>query len=216
MLKDDFDRDGFVVIPGFLTAEQVQKSIACWDRLVANPDVSRFLEDEDDPASVKALHRIEDFEPFFRDVFYDTKWLDQLADLTGEPMAVIYAETFRKVPRIGGVTPPHQDLPYLMRDLGAAADDTVPTLPVNGINTNVLVETRRSTRNVDFGVQAQQAAQQGAAVASLLSAERPSVVSSSINAWQAGLAALESVNDGEPQPTAVEALASGDYQLKVV
>ncbi len=42
------------------------------------------------------------------------------------------------------------------------------------------------------------------------------MVNNAAAAWQAGLAALESADDGEPQATAVESLAASDYELQIV
>ena len=59
MIKESFDRDGFVVLEKFLRREQVDRSLQLWDVLAADPAVSKFLDDENDPSTLKALHAIE-------------------------------------------------------------------------------------------------------------------------------------------------------------
>lgn len=125
MIKESFDRDGFVVLEQFISREQVEQSLRLWDKLAADPAVGKFLDDENDPTTLKAMHEIDRHEPFFKDIFHAPSLLDLLDELAGTAMSVVYAETFRKAPRAGGPTPPHQDLPYLMRDRGARADDQV-------------------------------------------------------------------------------------------
>ena len=59
MVKDSFDREGFVVVEQFLSKQQTAKSLELWDVLAADPKVSKFLDDENDPSTLKALHQID-------------------------------------------------------------------------------------------------------------------------------------------------------------
>lgn len=125
MVKDSLDREGFVVLEQFLNEQQVAKSLELWDVLAADPKVSKFFDDENDLSTLKALHHIDRHQAFFKDIFHATDLLKLLGELASEPMSVVYAETFRKAPRSGGPTPPHQDMPYFMRDCNARTDDPV-------------------------------------------------------------------------------------------
>ena len=99
MVKDSFDRDGFVVVEQFLDEQQTAKSLELWDVLAADPKVSKFLDDENDLSTLKALHHIDRHQAFFKDIFHATDLLKLLGELASEPMSVVYAETFRKPPR---------------------------------------------------------------------------------------------------------------------
>jgi phytanoyl-CoA hydroxylase len=133
-LKDDFDRDGFVHVRGFLSPSDLRERLANLERykqdVAPTLPANRVLYDrKGDEKFLKQLVDMQDADEFFM------RWLksdsnSQLArELLGEEAAPQTLEYFEKAPRQGTPTPPHQDgyyfclKPNLALTMWVALDD---------------------------------------------------------------------------------------------
>jgi phytanoyl-CoA hydroxylase len=114
-LKPAFDTDGFVVIRGFLSADQLQRLQDNLDRYIREivpslPDSDAFYDDKSRPETLKQMQRIEQHDLFFAEYLHDPLWTSTAAALFGEPVrAPTGFEWFNKPPGTQHPTPPHQD-----------------------------------------------------------------------------------------------------------
>ena len=118
-LKEDFDRDGYVVIESFMDPEEIEQVNAELDRFIAEvlptlDDNAAFYEVKDDPSSLMRLQRMTEHDDYFRDLFYGDRFVDLGALLLGDEVVGTNLQFFRKPPRIANPTPPHQDGFYFM------------------------------------------------------------------------------------------------------
>lgn len=117
--KQDFNIDGFIKLPGFLSPDELTEIRENLDRLIRDivptmPPAHAFFEDKNDPGSLKQLFHLADYDPFFKKLVVGSKF-EKLAEfLLGEKMAKGEVEYFNKPPGIGKPTPPHQDAYYFM------------------------------------------------------------------------------------------------------
>ena len=116
-LKRDFGRDGYVFIPGFLSAEEMaelNRSLAVFirERVTAMLDSEVFYEDKSDATTLKQLINLNAYDPYFEKILMGSRFEDLAASLLGESVLPKTLEYFNKPPRIGKPTPPHQDAYY--------------------------------------------------------------------------------------------------------
>jgi phytanoyl-CoA hydroxylase len=111
----DYENDGVVRVPQFLSADEVAAVRAELDRyicddLVAQPLDARTL--EKDEKSVRNLWRLEKYNPWFLQLGEREDIKAFIAPLVhGEPL-LVGVETFNKPARIGSGVPYHQDNAY--------------------------------------------------------------------------------------------------------
>src|SRR3954451_24002172 len=115
-LKPDFDRDGFVVIRGFLPADELEVLRQNLDRYIREvvptlPDSEAFYEDRSRPETLTQLQRMGR-DPCFAEYSRNPRWVALAEALLGEPAAADQPEWFDKPPGTNRVTPPHQDNSY--------------------------------------------------------------------------------------------------------
>lgn len=108
-----FQKDGFVVIRGFLSGESLRELQREVDRYIREVvptlgDADAFYEDKSRPETLKQLSRMEQ-DPFFSDYRVHPHWTSTAAELLGEPVQATGVEWFNKPPGTRHVTPPHQD-----------------------------------------------------------------------------------------------------------
>ena len=114
-LLNIYERDGVVLVPQFLSTEEVAAVRAELDRyirddLAAQPIDARTF--EKDETSVRNLWRLEKYNTFFRQLGERTDILTFIAPFVhGEPL-LVGVETFNKPARIGSGVPYHQDNAY--------------------------------------------------------------------------------------------------------
>lgn len=118
-IKESFDRDGYVFLPGFLDlkeidaingelTEYIKKSVP---EMPAN---HVFYEDKNDPDTLKQLQDLHVHNPFFSEILTGSRF-ERIAEiLLGEKVIGKNLEYFNKPQRIGKPTPPHQDNYYFM------------------------------------------------------------------------------------------------------
>ena len=118
-LKQEFDRDGFVSIPGFLDAgelSEVERQLKRYiDEVVPGlPPNDAYFEVKGQPETLKQMHRMMQNDSWFEDLFVSVRFMSVAELLLGTAVAPRNAEYFAKPPFVGTPTPPHQDGYYFM------------------------------------------------------------------------------------------------------
>lgn len=119
LLKSSFDTDGYVYIPGFLSAEEVKDLNKNIERFIAESISSMstghyFYEDQNDPSTLKQMQDMEKYDPYFQALAVGSKFEEIAEALLNDKVIAKTVEYFNKPPRIGKGTPPHQDGYYFM------------------------------------------------------------------------------------------------------
>ncbi len=115
-LRQTYNRDGFVVIRGFLPPDELRLLQDNLDRYIREvvpglPDGDAFYDDKSRPETLKQLNRIAQ-DPFFAEYIRHPLWNTAAEKLLGEPAQAEGGEWFNKPPRTNHPTPPHQDNYY--------------------------------------------------------------------------------------------------------
>lgn len=114
-----FEADGFVCLPGFLSAEEVAETLQNLDRFIADkvpglPSEHAFYEDKSLPETLKQLQNLHAYDPFFGRMTVGSRF-EELASLLMRDRAVAQnLQYFNKPAGVGKPTPPHQDGYYFM------------------------------------------------------------------------------------------------------
>jgi phytanoyl-CoA hydroxylase len=121
LLKSSFDTDGYVYIPGFLSAEEVKNLNKNIERFIAESISSMstghyFYEDKNDATTLKQMQDLEKYDPYFKSLAVNSKFETVARGLLEEDVVCKTVEYFNKPPKIGKATPPHQDGYYFMLD----------------------------------------------------------------------------------------------------
>ena len=115
-LKATFDRDGFVVVRGFLPQDELAEVREHLNRYIRDvvprlPDGDAFFDDRSRPETLKQMQRMG-HDPYFVDYSRHPRWVELAQTLLSEPAACDQPEWFNKPPGTNHVTPPHQDNYY--------------------------------------------------------------------------------------------------------
>ncbi|MGK0186839.1 MAG: phytanoyl-CoA hydroxylase [Verrucomicrobiales bacterium] len=118
--REQFQRDGFVAVPGFLDRDQVRECIRQLDRYVSAiapglPPDQVFYEDKNDPSTLKQLQCIHENDAWFRE-FFNAAPRELAEELLGAEVIGRNLQYFNKPPGVGQPTPPHQDGFYFKLD----------------------------------------------------------------------------------------------------
>ncbi len=117
--KQEFDRDGFVVLRDYLSATEASEVDANVDRFIRDvlpdaPETTAFYEDPDDPRSIMRLQNMLDHDTWFHDLYYGERMAGLARFLLGDDVIGKNLQWFNKPPGVGGPTPAHQDGFYFM------------------------------------------------------------------------------------------------------
>ena len=112
--KKRYDRDGFVLIRNFLSADECGPLFTALDRYILEvvpsiPDESAFYQDKSRPESLKQLQHLEKHEPYFEGYCSHPKWNVLASTLIGEEAHTLGPKWMDKPPKTDHPTPPHQD-----------------------------------------------------------------------------------------------------------
>ena len=115
--KSDFDRDGFVVVRGFLTGEDFTELCDNLDRYIREivpnlPDADAFYQDKSLPETLKQMQNMGGNDPFFAGYRQHPRWIALAETLLSEPVDPQEPEWFDKPAGMAHPTPPHQDNYY--------------------------------------------------------------------------------------------------------
>jgi phytanoyl-CoA hydroxylase len=118
-LKEAFDRDGYVVLPGFLSREEVAELSQEVDRYVRDvvpglPVEEVFYERKGHPETLKQLQRMFRYDAYFERCFLSDRFVKLAELLLGDKVVGKNLQWFNKPPGTGQPTPPHQDGYYFM------------------------------------------------------------------------------------------------------
>lgn len=124
-IKAEFQENGYLFIPGFLTKEEVANINKNFSRVIKEviPGMAEnkvFYEDKTDTATLKQVMDIHTHDVFFNDVLSNGKFKDLAEFLLDDKVIGKNLEYFNKPPLIGKPTPPHQDGYYFMLDPSVA------------------------------------------------------------------------------------------------
>jgi len=117
--RDDYLRDGFVVIRDFYHGAGFDELVEQLDRYIAEvvptlPDSDAFFQDRKSPETLKQMQHMVD--PFFEEYGKREPFVSLAEALMGEPVRAQRPEWFNKPPGTDHATPPHQDNFYINLD----------------------------------------------------------------------------------------------------
>ncbi len=118
-IKSDYDRDGYVRLPGFLSPDELNKLLTNLNRYIEDvvpglPNTEVFYEDKTHSNTLKQLIRMCEHDPFFRGMMDDSDFTRLAELLLDRDTSSRNMQFFNKPPKIGLPTPPHQDGYYWM------------------------------------------------------------------------------------------------------
>lgn len=118
-LKEDFDRDGFVAVRGFLDSQALEDLLQNLQRYIQEkvphlPRADVFYEDKGNQTTLKQLIRMSQHDEYFRSMIDESAFRELAEILLGRPAVSQNMQYFNKPPQIGAPTPPHQDGFYWM------------------------------------------------------------------------------------------------------
>ncbi len=118
-LRQDYQKDGYVLLKGFLSPEEVSETLeqlALFRRevLPTMPDHHVFYEDKDKPDTLKQLQHLDEYHPFFHDLLHGSRFQRVAEILLEDAVVPRNFQYFNKPPLVGQPTPPHQDGYYFM------------------------------------------------------------------------------------------------------
>jgi hypothetical protein len=138
-LRNDFLENGFIFFPNFLNQEEVtlvQSKISSFIqsdiKKMDNKDV--YYEDINDKSTLKQLQRLYEFDPFFYDMMFGSRFEKLASILLNDSVVGKNIQYFNKPPRIGKPTPPHQDGYYFMLEPNEAVTMWMALEPVDEEN----------------------------------------------------------------------------------
>lgn len=112
-LKQQFDREGFVIIRDFLPEPDLTELRSNLDRYIREvvPTLEAAHAFYVDPAKPQTLKQLQHMaiDPFFRDYMHHPRWHALAETLLDEPVEALEPEWFNKPPGTSHPTPPHQD-----------------------------------------------------------------------------------------------------------
>ena len=114
--KAEFDRDGFVIVRGFLPADELADLRANLDRYICEvlptlPDSAGFYDDPQRPETLKQVQHMRS-DSYFDAYGQRPRWRELAEQLAGESVVDQGPEWFNKPPGTDHPTPPHQDNYY--------------------------------------------------------------------------------------------------------
>lgn len=119
VLKEEFDKNGYIAIRNFVSRETLDKINACIndltkEKLDSMPPEYVFYENKADASTLKQLQHINLFQPFFDELLLSDQFKGLAEILLGTEVEAKNMQWFNKPPRIGKETPAHQDGYYFM------------------------------------------------------------------------------------------------------
>jgi len=118
-LKANFDDAGYVALPGFLDAGEVEELKRETSRFIEEtvhdlPEEAVYYEDKSDRATLKQVQRIHEHDDYYARLANSKKVVGLAEELLGGPVQIQNMQYFNKHRRMGKATPPHQDGYYFM------------------------------------------------------------------------------------------------------
>ncbi|HVF09250.1 MAG TPA: phytanoyl-CoA dioxygenase family protein [Abditibacteriaceae bacterium] len=154
-IKQDFDHDGYVLLRGFCSPEQMQELSGQLDRYVREviPGLGpeeNFYEDKDRPETLKYAKSLEQHDEYFQKLFTSDQFVGLAELLLEGPVVCRDLSMFDKPARVGAITPAHQEGYYFMLSPSEALTMWLAIDPVdeeNGCIRYVRGSNRRGLRD---------------------------------------------------------------------
>lgn len=113
-LRPAFDRDGYVCVAPLHEAATMSAIVTEMDRVLRDvvPTMPReqvYLEDKNDPTSVKQLQRLFEYSDLFHELMFNGPARRIAEEVLRDEVVPMNMQYFNKPPGIGQPTPPHQD-----------------------------------------------------------------------------------------------------------
>lgn len=125
-LREHFNRDGFVRIQAFMSAREMDDLEENTNRFIRDvapglPKTVSMYSDVNNPASLKQIEFLEDYDPFFATLAQKSKIQGLAEALLDEEVVSKSVQYFSKPPQFSSPTPPHQDGYYFCLKPNVAA-----------------------------------------------------------------------------------------------
>ena len=138
-LRKDFLNNGYIFFPAFLNKEEidsVQQKIAEFidEKVKDMPESMVYYEDINDKSTLKQLQQLFEFDPFFFDMMFGSRFEKLASILLEDDVTGKNIQYFNKPPKIGKPTPPHQDGYYFMLEPNEAVTMWMAMEPVDEEN----------------------------------------------------------------------------------
>ncbi|SDM70169.1 phytanoyl-CoA dioxygenase family protein [Kriegella aquimaris] len=138
-LRSNFERDGYIFYPGFINSEEVDLIKSKIDEFIRKkvgdmPKSEVYYEDVNDLSTLKQLQRLFNYDPFFFDMMFGSRFEKLASILLNDGVQGKNIQYFNKPPKIGKPTPPHQDGYYFMLAPNEAVTMWLALEEVNEIN----------------------------------------------------------------------------------
>tara|TARA_R110002167_G_scaffold91458_1_gene245985 strand:+ start:23190 stop:23933 length:744 start_codon:yes stop_codon:yes gene_type:complete len=113
-LKQNFERDGYVSIKGFLGELQMAELLSQTQGFIKNvvpslPTEEVYYEDKTVQSTLKQVQKLYDFDDYYLQLANSAPVVALAEELLGGPVVLKNMQYFNKVPLIGKSTPAHQD-----------------------------------------------------------------------------------------------------------
>ena len=112
-LKSDYQRDGYAVARGFMSVDEIaninQHINALIDRLPDLDKKTAFFEVPDNPESIMRLQYFGRYDQELQELYESDRFRGLAAYLLDDEAVPTSMQWFAKPPRVGKITPPHQD-----------------------------------------------------------------------------------------------------------
>jgi len=138
-LLENFNRDGFIYFPGFLNLDEIslvnekmQEFIN--EKISVMPEDQVYYEDRNDKITLKQVQRLFEYEPFFYDMMFGSRFEKLASILLEDEVIGKNIQYFNKPPKIGKPTPAHQDGYYFMLESNEAVTMWMALEPVDEEN----------------------------------------------------------------------------------
>lgn len=120
-LRLDFQEQGFLFFPEFISSEEVRQinerlAVLIQEQLPSMSPEHAFYEGEKAPSTLKQIQVLYRYDPFFAKKMFGSKFEQLAAFLLNDAVTGKNMQYFNKPPKIGLPTPPHQDGYYFMLD----------------------------------------------------------------------------------------------------
>jgi phytanoyl-CoA hydroxylase len=140
--KRQFDDDGFTILERFFDTSALGNLHRQLDRYLAEvaptvPAHDALYEDRADPGTLFRLERMEQYDPFFRELLHEPRLVELAGRFLDDGVAPRGVEMFGKAPRGGNPTPPHQDGYYFKLDPMLAMTFWIALDPADETNGSV-------------------------------------------------------------------------------
>ena len=131
VLQEDFDRDGFVHIKGFMTSDEIdemEERVNCFIRDVVPslPKSIAMYVDFANPTSLKQIECLDKYDQYFSSLTTSSKITGLAKALLHDDIVPKGVHYFSKPPGLSKATPPHQDGYYFCLTPNEAATVWLP------------------------------------------------------------------------------------------